>query len=72
MVEFSKEGTAGKREQSTQNVQNVATGEVLDFIEDLSKKRFSGLIEIQFKRGEARAWAKVSKYRKMGGGNGHD
>jgi len=57
-----------EREQRQEDF--AAQGEVYDFLAELSKRKYSGIIEIQFKRGEARRWAKLSRFRRMGGDNG--
>lgn len=42
--------------------------ELYDFLGDLVQKKYSGVVEIQLKRGSIKRWAKMSKFRRMGGG----
>ena len=47
----------------------ISQGELFDFLTELGKKKFSGTVKVQYKRGEPRRWAEVTKFRRMGGDN---
>lgn len=45
----------------------AAFGELLDFLTEITTKKYTGLVEVQFKKGEVKSWVKMSKFRKLGG-----
>jgi len=47
----------------------VSTQELYDFFGEQIERKFSGIIEIQLKRGSIKRWAKTSNFRRIGGGN---
>jgi hypothetical protein len=58
MVEFAKD---------EKKVEISAIGELLDFVNEIAQKKYTGTIEVQFKKGEVKSWVKMSKFRKLGG-----